>query len=194
MSGEGTSRGLRVRPTPSKATSAAKIPRGRTKRFMAAIAPTGLRRGPCYGVRLLLPRRHAVAAIACSERAPQRHQETSAPDPIDEGFVLHADDPGRRAHGIPERYVQVAREAGIDRGFSHRHVLYPVDAFFGIKRRDWASVLVDLNLGASGDVVRPLHVPYAVQAERVAAQLGGVPRLHAHVALAVVAFHQRHSG
>src|SRR5258706_14731521 len=140
MSGEGTSRGLSVRPTASKATSAAKIPRGRAKRFMAAIAPTGLRRGPCHGVRLLLPRRHAVAAIACGERAPQRHQETTAPDPIDEGFVLHADDPGRRAHGIPERYVQIAREARNDRGFGHRHVLNPLEEFFGIKSRDRESV------------------------------------------------------
>src|SRR6266705_5247994 len=128
MRGEGTARGLSVRPTASKTISAAKMARGRTKRFILAFSVSS---GSGGRRRILLLRsrcRDPIASVARGDRAAQRHQEASPPDPVDEGFVLHAHDPGGRAYGIAERDVQVAREAGIDRGFRHRHVLYRIDA------------------------------------------------------------------
>src|SRR6266702_1532627 len=184
MSGEGTSRGLSVSPTASSAISAAKTARGSTKRFMVTFSGSSGGGGRRRVLLLRSPRRDPVAPVARGDRAAERHEKASSPDPVDERLVLHAHDPGRRADCIAERHVQVAREAGIDRGFRHRHVLHRVDAFLGIKSSDCAPVLVDLNLGASSDVIRALHVPHAVEAERVVAELYGVARLHAHVALA----------
>jgi len=89
MSGEGTLRGSSVSPTASSATSATKMAKGRMKRFTIAFRKRVTIARPARGVRILALRRQPVAAVACGKRAAQRHQQAPAPDPVDEGLVLH---------------------------------------------------------------------------------------------------------
>src|SRR3989304_3479111 len=117
-SGEGTSLGLRVRPTASSATSApnpASVTMMRLAELMeGASAPASSRRdgaschvpGPAGG-------RDAIAPVAGGEQPAQRHQQASAPDPVDEGLVVHTHQPCGCAHRFAQRDIQVARKSGV---------------------------------------------------------------------------------
>src|SRR3990172_3992013 len=134
-----------------------------------------------------------VPAITRGKQTPQGHQQRAAPDPVHERLVLHAHDPRRPVDLVSKRYVEIARESGIDRRLRHRILLDAVAPFFRIEGGDARAIPGYLDGCARCQVIRPGHIGDVAEQEGVAGERGSVARLYAHVFFRTVAFDQRHT-
>src|SRR6185503_19421653 len=98
--GEGTSRGLSVRPIANSASSATNAP---TIAMRTALRPPGRERGLLDAIA----RFHAIAPIGKREESAERHQHAPAPDPVDERLDVRAHAPCAAAQRIAEGHVDV---------------------------------------------------------------------------------------
>ena len=76
--------------------------------------------------RFFAPDGEAVAPVARREQSAERHDEASAPDPVDERLVLHLDEPGAVGERIAERDVKIAGEAGVNGRLGHHLFLHGI--------------------------------------------------------------------
>ena len=109
-----------------------------------------------------------VAPVAQGEQAAQRHQQAAAPDPVDEGLVVHPHAPGPLVDRLAERDIDVAKNPCVDGCLGHRHGRGEIAALFRVERRgtdrvaEVARILSDFDVFVNVQGDEPEIAPDAI--------------------------------
>src|SRR5690348_14377294 len=215
ISGDGTSRGSRNSPTNRNATMTVKMASGsdqrrkRSRGHFGGVLAAGAARLRSAGVLMSASRTRdgrtcaaeplahgePITPVHDGEESAERHQQASAPDPVDEGLRIDAHAPRAVvADRLAERNVAIAEEAGLDRRFGHHLAGRAVRAFLRREYRDRAAVARHVDRRDRRVVVRPGPRGDAAERVRVAGHFDALSDVQAHVALDLVALHERDTG
>src|SRR5208283_1076614 len=199
ISGEGTSRGSRLKPTQRKVTRTTKMPKGMVQRNAFIIASIGRRRDCRSGKRrgTPAPYHESVTTVGDRDQPAASHQQCAPPDPVDERLQIDAHGPGAAwvvvGKRLAQRHIAVAEHADVDSRNRHRLPRRVVDALFRMQGFEQTSVPAYLDRTGHGAIVRTGPGMHAEETELVAADGHILSRLERDVLLDFVALDQRNA-